>query len=107
MSDIGPIPAKDQTNYLLGRLEGSMNALKDTVTQSSATQAQATTQHELEHAEFRKDIGNLVSDVAVLKDNKTGSSTARSNLFNQIMIWITGLGILAAVILQVIQLTHP
>ena len=50
MSDIGPIPAKDQTNYLLGRLEGSVNSLSSQVATAAEARAQADIRHEAEHA---------------------------------------------------------
>lgn len=94
MSDLGPIPAKDQTNFLLGRLEGQLGSLTLTVQQSAATQAAANTQHEAEHAEFRRDIASVTSDVAILKDNKKSMSASRAET-------LTRVGILAAVVVGV------
>lgn len=91
MSDLPPVPAKDQTNFLLGRLEGSLSALTNTVAQSATAQAAANTQHEAEHAEFRRDIAAVTSDVAILKDNKKSSSSSRAET-------LTRWGILAAVL---------
>lgn len=88
MSDIGSIPAKDQTNYLLGRLEGTMGALKDTVVASAAAQAIANTQHEAEHVEFRKTLTEHASQLAVLKDNKQVSQGLVKNRPQWLMFYI-------------------
>jgi len=95
VSDIGQIPPKDQTNYLLGRLEGTMGALKDTVVASAAAQAIANTQHEAEHAEFRKTLTEHASELAVLKDNKQVTQGLIKNRPQWFMVW---LGIPAAVL---------
>jgi len=95
MSDIGPIPPKDQTNYLLGRLEGSVNALKDTVVASAAAQSVTNAQHEAEHAEFRKTLTDHGNILAVLSDNK---STAQKVTDNRVQKWMVYLGIPTAVV---------
>jgi len=95
MSDIGPIPAKDQTNYLLGRLEGSVNSLSSQVATAAEARAQADVRHEAEHAEFRRDIAENRSDIAVLKDNKIEN---RQRASDQIQKWFVILGIPAFLI---------
>ena len=88
MSDIGPIPAKDQTNYLLGRLEGSVNSLKDTVVASAAAQSVTNAQHEAEHIEFRKTLTDHGNILAVLTDNKKTAQGTALNRPQWFMVWI-------------------
>ena len=109
MSDIGPIPAKDQTNFLLGRLEGSVNALTNTVAASAATQAQRDLQHEAAHAEFRRDIALNSSDIAVLKDNKQTTTTNRSEAVQKWMVIVGVPGALIAAVGALVWLltNHP
>lgn len=109
MSDIAQIPSKDQTTYLLGRLEGSMQALTNTVSASASTQAQRDVQHASEHAEFRRDIAMNSSDIAVLKDNKQSEITHRSEAVQK---WMVIVGVPAGVIAACSALiwlltTHP
>lgn len=96
MSDLGPqIPAKDQTNYLLGRLEGSVNALKDTVVATAAAQTVTNAQHEAEHTEFRKTLTDHGNILAVLTDNKR---TAQRSTDNRIQKWMVYAGVPTTVI---------
>jgi len=109
MSDIGQIPPKDQTNYLLGRLEGTMGALKDTVVASAAAQAIANTQHEAEHSEFRKTLTEHSAELAVLKSDKQTSATNRSEAVQKwmVIVGVPGALIAAAGALVWLLTNHP
>lgn len=95
MSDIGPIPAKDQTNYLLGRLEGALTALTNTVSASATAQGITNAQHEAEHAEFRRTLTEHASELAVLKNDKTVAVSRRSE---SVAKWVSLIGIPVALV---------
>lgn len=109
MSDLAPIPSKDQTNYLLGRLEGTITALTETVKASAQEQAQANVVHAAEHAEFRRDISKNSSDIAVLNDNKITNRVNKSEAVQKWMVIVGVPGAAAAAVGALVWLltNHP
>lgn len=60
MSDPQPqMKPQDTVIYLLGKLEGQVSSVHETVTSSAAAQAAVNAENKREHDEFRKDITEI------------------------------------------------
>ena len=70
MSDlISTLNPQEQIILLLGRLEGQVSSLQQSVETASATQANVNAANDSEHAEFRRELAVYGSEIAVLRSN--------------------------------------
>lgn len=90
MADDGstaPLKPADTTIFLLGRIEGTLTSLQSSVDNNVQAQQAVNRTNEADHAEFRRDILNLTSDVAVLKDSRMSQRYTRSELTQRWMVY--------------------
>jgi len=97
MTDEPSPPMKPQETiiFMLGELKGSVSSLQTSVENSNQAQAVINQQNEADHEKFRTDIGQLNTDVAVLKDNR---SSQRFTVSERTQRWMVWLGVPAAVV---------
>ena len=113
MSDIGSGPT-NLTGYpavlvTLGEIKGETRAMREGLAASQQTQSDINSENKREHEEFRKDIGNLTSNVAVLLDNKAEATEGKRQ---SVQKWLAYLAIPTAVVGSVGsyllgQINHP
>jgi hypothetical protein len=82
-----PMKPQDTVIFLLGELKGSMTALQTSVETRDQTQADINKANEADHEKFRTDISAVVTDVAVLKDNRVSQRYTKSELTQKWMVW--------------------
>jgi uncharacterized protein YdbL (DUF1318 family) len=73
--------------FMLGELKGQMSSLQTSVENRDQAQADINKANEADHAEFRRDISAVVTDVAVLKDNRLSQRYTKSELTQKWMVW--------------------
>lgn len=106
-----PAPAmkpQDTVIYLLGEIKGKVGSLKESVDSSSAAQALVNQANDVEHAEFRRTIGDHSTKLAVLEDGKKASQENKLTRIQLVSLWIgapSGLGALVA-LLAYINFNH-
>ncbi len=67
MSEIlGSLKPQDQIILLLGQLQGQVTSMQQSVETSASSQAAVNAANEAEHAEFRRELANHSSQLAVV-----------------------------------------
>lgn len=66
--DSQPMKPQETVIYLLGELKGQLGALGTSVDSHASAQALINARHEAEHSEFRTDISEQGSAIAVLRE---------------------------------------